>query len=151
MSNINFSLLETARLLRQKTQKEVVEAIGISQASLSKAEHGLQELPIDIMSKLYDYYDLPETFFLRSEGVSPLGHLYYRKKLTITNKVIDSFLWIFAGIAVLFFVGFCNSKLRKKEEKVFEEWVNGTVWFNRAFKFYGHEIYANTERAMDAL
>ena len=67
MSNINFTLLETARLLRQKTQKEVVEAIGISQASLSKAEHGLQELPIDIMSKLYDYYDLPETFFLRSD------------------------------------------------------------------------------------
>lgn len=92
MSNINFTLLETARLLRQKTQKEVVEAIGISQASLSKAEHGLQELPIDIMSKLYDYYDLPETFFLRSEGVSPLGHLYYRKKLTITNKVIGSFV-----------------------------------------------------------
>ena len=92
MSNINFTLLETARLLRQKTQKEVVEAIGISQASLSKAEHGLQELPIDIMSKLYDFYDLPETFFLRSEGVSPLGHLYYRKKLTITNKVIDSFV-----------------------------------------------------------
>ena len=92
MSNINFTLLETARLLRQKTQKEVVEAIGISQASLSKAENGLQELPIDIMSKLYDYYDLPETFFLRSEGVSPLGHLYYRKKLTITNKVIDSFV-----------------------------------------------------------
>lgn len=92
MSNINFTLLETARLLRQKTQKEVVEAIGISQGSLSKAEHGLQELPMDIMSKLYDYYDLPETFFLRSEGVSPLGHLYYRKKLTITNKVIDSFV-----------------------------------------------------------
>ena len=92
MSNINFTLLETARLLRQKTQKEVVEAIGISQASLSKAEHGLQELPVDIMDKLYDYYDLPETFFLRSEGVSPLGHLYYRKKLTITNKVIDSFV-----------------------------------------------------------
>lgn len=92
MGNINFTLLETARLLRQKTQKEVVEAIGISQASLSKAEHGLQELPVDIMDKLYDYYDLPETFFLRSEGVSPLGHLYYRKKLTITNKVIDSFV-----------------------------------------------------------
>ena len=66
MSNINFTLLETARLLRQKTQKEVVEAIGISQASLSKAEHGLQELPIDIMSKLYDYYDFPETFFFYS-------------------------------------------------------------------------------------
>lgn len=92
MSNINFTLLETARLLRQKTQREVVEAIGISQAFLSKAEHGLQELPVDIMDKLYDYYDLPETFFLRSEGVSPLGHLYYRKKLTITNKVIDSFV-----------------------------------------------------------
>ena len=92
MSNINFSLLETARLLRQKTQKEVVEAVGISQASLSKAEHGLQELPIDAMEKLYKYYDFPENFFLRNEGISPLGHLYYRKKLTITNKIIDSFV-----------------------------------------------------------
>ena len=44
MNNINFSLLETVRLLRQKTQKEVAEAVGISQSSLSKAEHGLQEI-----------------------------------------------------------------------------------------------------------
>lgn len=92
MNNINFTLLETARLLRQKTQKEVAEAVGISQASLSKAEHGLQELPSDIMNKLYNYYDLPEAFFLRNEGISPLGHLYYRKKLTISNKIIDSFV-----------------------------------------------------------
>ena len=57
MNNINFSLLETVRLLRQKTQKEVAEAVGISQSSLSKAEHGLQELPRDIMEKLCKYYD----------------------------------------------------------------------------------------------
>ena len=92
MSNINYTLLETARLLRQKTQKEVVDVIGISQASLSKAEHGLQGLPIEVMQKLYEYYDLPEAFFVRKEGVSPIGHLYYRKKLTVTNKVIDSFI-----------------------------------------------------------
>ena len=92
MNNINFSLLETVRLLRQKTQKEVAEAVGISQSSLSKAEHGLQELPRDIMEKLCKYYDFPETFFMRSEGISPLGHLYYRKKLTVTNKIIDSFV-----------------------------------------------------------
>lgn len=92
MSGMNYTLLETARLLRQKTQKEVAEAIGISQAFLSKAEHGLQEFPIDVLHKLSEYYDLPMSFFMREDGMSPLGHLYYRKKLTISNKVIDSFV-----------------------------------------------------------
>lgn len=92
MNDINYTLLETIRQLRQKTQKEVAEAVGISQSFLSKAEHGLQELPSDVMVKLCRYYDVPESFFLRKDGISPIGHLYYRKKLTITNKVIDSFV-----------------------------------------------------------
>ena len=92
MSELNYTLFETARLLRQKTQKEVSEAIGISQAFLSKAEHGLQDLPVDVVQRLCGYYDLPISFFMRDGGMSPLGHLYYRKKLTISNKVIDSFV-----------------------------------------------------------
>lgn len=92
MSEMNYTLFETARLLRKKTQKEVAEAIGISQAYLSKVEHGLQVLSSDILHKASEYYDLPVSFFLRNDGMSPLGHLYYRKKLNISNKVIDSFV-----------------------------------------------------------
>ena len=35
MNDINYTLLETIRQLRQNTQKEVVEAVGISQSFLS--------------------------------------------------------------------------------------------------------------------
>lgn len=91
MRQFNYELLETARKLRQKTQKEVSKQTNISQASLSKAERGLQELPEDSMETLSKYYDLPINFFERARVLSPVGHLYYRRKLTISDKVIDSF------------------------------------------------------------
>lgn len=92
MSPINYELLETARHLRRLTQKEVAEKVGVSQSWLSKAEHCIQELPEDIMNRLFDLYDLPMEFFLNGNSVTPEGHLFYRKRLTISEKVIDSFV-----------------------------------------------------------
>ena len=51
MSPYNYELLEIARHLRQLTQKEVAEKVGLSQSWLSKAEHSIQELPEDIMNR----------------------------------------------------------------------------------------------------
>ena len=92
MSPYNYDLLETARHLRQLTQKEVSEKVGVSQSWLSKAEHSVQELPEDIMNRLFDLYDLPMEFFLNGNSVTPVGHLFYRKRLTISEKVVDSFV-----------------------------------------------------------
>lgn len=92
MSDINYMLLETARLLRQKTQKEVAEATGVPQSILSKAEHGLIELAEENFLRLCDYYDFPKGFFFREVDYSQLGYLYYRKKLTLSKKVVDSFI-----------------------------------------------------------
>lgn len=92
MSPYNYDLLETARHLRQFTQKEVAKEAGMSQSWLSKAEHGVQELPEEIMQRLADLYELPLEFFLNGNAVTPVGHLYYRKRLTISEKVIDSFV-----------------------------------------------------------
>ncbi len=92
MRKFNFELLLTARQLRQLTQKEVAEKVNVSQASLSKAEHGIQGLPAETMKELSDFYDLPLNFFECSEISSPIGHLYYRKKITISDKIIDSFI-----------------------------------------------------------
>lgn len=117
------------------------------QRQKQKAEENLFMFGNGLAQLVWDTTGLVQVIVGIVASISLTASLFYTKS---GNKVMDSFLWIFAGIAVLFFVGFCNSKLRKKEEKVFQEWVNGTVWFNRAFKFYGHEIYANTERAMDA-
>ena len=90
-SNINWSLLEVARNLRMYTQKSVSEATGISQSALSKAEHDIQPLSEEFFFTLCRFYDLPSEFFCQRNS-APLGHLYFRRKLTISDKVIDSFL-----------------------------------------------------------
>ncbi len=65
------------------------------------------------------------------------------------NAVLDSRLWIAAAAGIVALSGVISALLRKKEEKVFERWTDGTVWYNRAFMFYGHALYAETARAKD--
>ena len=62
---------------------------------------------------------------------------------------LDSGIWPAAAAAVIALAGGISARLRKKEEKVFEKWTEGTVWYNRAFMFYGHALYAETARAKD--
>ena len=65
------------------------------------------------------------------------------------NVLLDSRLWIAAAAALMVLSGGISTLLRKKEEKVFENWMDGTVWYNRAFMFYGRALYAETARAKD--
>ena len=65
------------------------------------------------------------------------------------NKVMDSWLWIPAILAVMILLGSVYYLLEKKENHVFAKWTEGTVWFNRTFQFYGYELYDNTRRAKD--
>ena len=65
------------------------------------------------------------------------------------NSVMDSYLWIPGIIGIMILFGYIYSYLTEKENDVFEKWTEGTVWFNRTFMFYGHELYMNTRRAMD--
>ena len=65
------------------------------------------------------------------------------------HAVLDSGIWAAAAAVLLALAGFIGAHLRKKEEKVFERWTEGTVWYNRAFMFYGHALYTETARAKD--
>ena len=65
------------------------------------------------------------------------------------NKVMDSWLWIPVILAVMILLGYVYYLLEKKEKYVFAKWTEGTVWFNRTFQFFGHELYDNTRRAKD--
>ena len=65
------------------------------------------------------------------------------------NKVMDSWLWIPVILAVMILLGYVYYLLEKKENYVFAKWTEGTVWFNRTFQFFGHELYDNTRRAKD--
>ncbi len=65
------------------------------------------------------------------------------------NALLDSGIWIAAFAALMLLAGWTGALLRKKEERVFEKWTEGTVWYNRAFMFYGHGLYTETARAKD--
>lgn len=85
-------MLVVARQLRQMTQDDVCRRADISQGILSKAENGLRELQEDILERLALVYDLPISFFYRESDVSPVSHLYFRRKLSLSAKSIDSFV-----------------------------------------------------------
>lgn len=93
MANIiNPSWLETARLARGLTQKEAAKLLCISQGKLSKAEKGDQSLDENVILKMSSVYDFPIDFFYSEDDRSPDGHLYFRRRLSITGKEISKLL-----------------------------------------------------------
>lgn len=86
MSRINNEMLVVARQLRQMTQDDVCLKADISQGILSKAENGLRELQDDVLNRLSRVYDLPISFFYRENDMSPVSHLYFRRKLSLSAK-----------------------------------------------------------------
>lgn len=65
------------------------------------------------------------------------------------NHVIDSPVWILIVLLCIASGGLSNSKATVKENEVFMKWCRDTVWFNRAFMFFGSELYMNPEKAKD--
>lgn len=86
--NINPDMLLLARESRGISQSELAKAIGVSQGKLSKAEKGEQGLPTDIFNLLCKYLSYPVTFFHQTSPPSQVSHYYYRKKITIPQKII---------------------------------------------------------------
>ena len=65
------------------------------------------------------------------------------------NALLDSWIWLPAGMLVVIIAGISTGKFRQRAGKAFDDWTAGTVWYNRAFMFYGHELYDNLSRAKD--
>ena len=91
MNKYNHGLLEVAREMRGFTQEKAATLIGISQGKLSKAEHQLQTLPDAVFLKAAEVYDFPISFFSRNVDRSSEECFYFRRKLTISAKSIESF------------------------------------------------------------
>lgn len=88
LDNINPHMLVLGRESRGISQSDLANEIGISQGKLSKAEKGEQTLPDDSFQKLYEYLEYPETFFYQKTPTAPVSHYYYRKRVTIPQKVM---------------------------------------------------------------
>lgn len=65
------------------------------------------------------------------------------------NGFLDSRIWIAAMAGIMLLSGGINARLQARETRIFEKWTENTVWYNRAFMFFGHALYAETARAMD--
>lgn len=88
---VNNRLLLLARHLRGYTQKEASSLIGLSQGKLSKSEHGLQDFPNENLEALLHAYNLPLSFFTQQPFDLNLGKSYFRRKVSISEKVIYAF------------------------------------------------------------
>lgn len=128
--SMDFADLEdaTVQKKRQKAQENLF-MFGNGLAQLVWDTTGLVEVFVGIVASL----SLTFTLFAAETG----------------NDVLDSYLWIPGMFLIMAAAGMINSRLRKKEDKVFEKWMDGTVWYNRTFMFYGHELYSNIARAKD--
>jgi Zn-dependent peptidase ImmA (M78 family)/DNA-binding XRE family transcriptional regulator len=91
-NTFNPGMLQVARQLRAKSQQDLAEAAGISQAKLSKIENGLVQPDDSVAAKLAGALTLPLSFFAHSERVFglPLSvHQYFRKRASAGTRVLD--------------------------------------------------------------
>jgi Zn-dependent peptidase ImmA (M78 family) len=85
---INPQMLILARESRGFSQSELSKRLNISQGKLSKAEKGEQTINDAILDQLSNELDYPILFFYQLTPTSPVSHYYYRKKVTISQKVM---------------------------------------------------------------
>lgn len=85
---INPRMITLGREAAGLTQAALAHAVGVSQAHLSKVEHGLEEPTNDLLIDLAEQCDVPMEFFSQPE--QPVGEglvdLFHRKRATLPAK-----------------------------------------------------------------
>lgn len=116
------------------------------QKQKQKAEENLYMFGNGLAQLIWDTPGLVKVIVGILSGISMTAGLFLLK----TGETLwDSYFWILGMVAIMAFSGVCNAGLKKKEENAFEKWMEDMVWYNRAFVFYGHDLYADTERGKD--
>lgn len=122
--------LENAKIQRQETEaEENLFMFGNGLGQLVWGTTGFIEAAVNILVSV----GMTVTLFSSKTG----------------NAILDSPVWIGALILMVSFGGFANFGAMVRENRVFEEWCKGTVWFNRVFMFFGWTLYSTPERAKD--
>ena len=111
-----------------------------------KAEENLFMFGNGLGQLVWDTSGLVEVFIGIAASIALTVSFFTSKS---GNALVDSPVWIGVLLIVVILSGFITSKLKAKEQEIFEKWTDSNVWFNRAFMFYGHELYAEPARAKD--
>lgn len=83
----NPEMLRLAREARELTQLELAQKSGITQAFISKLEHGLNTQPgEEALERISRALSFPEAFFFQQEKVVGLPHFHFRKRAKLGAK-----------------------------------------------------------------
>jgi Zn-dependent peptidase ImmA (M78 family)/transcriptional regulator with XRE-family HTH domain len=85
------SMIEFARDARGTTQKDLAEAIGLTQGALSKIENGQIVASADVLARIAAHLSFPPSFFEQAVMVNDLPPSFFRRRLTgISQKTIKT-------------------------------------------------------------
>jgi Zn-dependent peptidase ImmA (M78 family)/transcriptional regulator with XRE-family HTH domain len=83
----NADMLRLARDARELTQAQLAERAGVTQAFISKLEHGLNSQPgEEALAALSKALGFPPAFFFQRERLVGLPHFHYRKRAKLGAK-----------------------------------------------------------------
>lgn len=89
MNVINPRMLVLGRESRGISQSELAQSIKLSQPKLSQAEKGGQTLNVKDLKNLAERLNYPIGFFYQSTPSFPVSHYYYRRRVTLSQKVLN--------------------------------------------------------------
>lgn len=116
------------------------------QKQRQKAEENLFMFGNGLGQLVWDTADIVKAIVGIIASIALTVSLFFTKS---GNRIVDSGIWILTMFLAMILLGFIYQFLAKKEKSAFDKWMEGTVWYNRTFMFYGYELYDNTRRAKD--
>lgn len=90
-------LVKLGRHARRMTQKQLADAIGVTQALISLIEEGQRTITTEVAAALADALQFPVAFFAQPDPVTGpgLGEIYHRRKKSISAKDLEtSYAWL---------------------------------------------------------
>ena len=85
-------MISLRRRMLSYSQAELASRAGIAQGTLSKIEQGIKEATSDVLVRLAEALQCPESFFFQPEreyGAPMSAHAMFRKKAATGQKVLD--------------------------------------------------------------
>jgi Zn-dependent peptidase ImmA (M78 family)/DNA-binding XRE family transcriptional regulator len=92
MLQTNFKMIELARNIRGATQKELSKSLNITQSNLSKIERGELNTAESTIKQIAETLDFPLSFFCQSEVRTPISNFYFRKRSSISQRILDKII-----------------------------------------------------------
>jgi Zn-dependent peptidase ImmA (M78 family) len=89
---VNPKMITLGRESRGLSQIDLAHLLNVTQGRVSKIEHGLLEVPPDLLTRLSSVIQYPEEFFYESTDIYPPGVHLYRKQKTFSQKSLSKLI-----------------------------------------------------------